>query len=133
MKGLSHRTNRGASHPHHSSFFMGSPPFFSALSPFYTSIHFPFFIYVSVFPRLWVITRPINPYVRVVGKNWIAWYEYGLVRCWAPHYGVGSFLPCTALALSVLFFRRFYEVLNVRSSSATSLGLQGAFIARPRQ
>ena len=29
--------------------------------------------------------------------------EYGLVRHWAPHYGVGSFLPCTALVLSLSF------------------------------
>ena len=50
------------------------PPCLLALFPFYTSIHFPFFIYVSVFPCLGVITRPINPYVRVVGKGWIAWY-----------------------------------------------------------
>ena len=29
--------------------------------------------------------------------------EYGLVRRWAPHYGVGSFLICTALVLSLSF------------------------------
>ena len=28
---------------------------------------------------------------------------YGLVRCWAPHYGVDSFLACTALVLSLSF------------------------------
>ena len=29
--------------------------------------------------------------------------EYGLVRLWAPHYGVGSFLVCIALVLSLSF------------------------------
>ena len=28
---------------------------------------------------------------------------YGLVRCWAPRYGVGSFLACTALVLILSF------------------------------
>ena len=53
--------------------------------------------------------------------------EYGLVRRWAPHHGVGSFLPCTALVLSLSFSSGvFYEMLDVRSSSAISLGFLGA-------
>ena len=48
--------------------------------------------------------------------------EYGLVRRWAPHYGVGSFHVCTALVLSLSFSSGVCEVLSVRSSSATFLG-----------
>ena len=42
--------------------------------------------------------------------------EYGLVRRWAPHYGVGSFLVCTALVLSLSF------------SSGTLLGVERGIV-----
>ena len=88
--------------------FCWTPLPFLALLPFYTSIHFPFSIYVSVFPCLGVITRHINPYVRMVGKSWRAWY--GVWACQA----LGSKWWCWQLSRLycsctefVLFFRRF--------------------------
>ena len=94
---------RGALHSHHSSSFFCPPSFCLALFPFYTSICFPFFIYVSVFPclgQLLVLSILTSEWLGKAGYHGM---EYGLVKRWAPRYGVGSFLACTALVLSLSF------------------------------
>ena len=58
---------------------------------------------------------------------WVCQALGSTLRCW-------QLSPvCCSYTESVLFFRHFCEMLDVKSSSATSLGLQGAFIARPWQ
>ena len=109
------------------------PPFVSALFPFYTSISFPFFTYVSVSPRL----GSYSSYQSIRQSGWKkldsmvwVWVCQALgsaLRCWQL-----SPLCCSCTEF-VIFFRHFCEMLDVRSSSATSLGLQGAFIERPQQ
>ena len=57
---------------------------------------------------------------------WVCQALGSTLRCWQL-----SSLCCSCTE-SVIFFRR-WETLDVKSSSVTSLGLQGAFIARPWQ
>ena len=58
---------------------------------------------------------------------WVCQAMGSTLSCWQPF---TLYCSCTEY---VLFFRRFCEMLDVKSSSATSLGLQGAFIARSWQ
>ena len=114
-------------------FFMGSPPF--------SQLSFPF---ILVFPSR---SSPTCPFFLVRGSylshqsiRQSSWEKLdSMVWVWACQV-LGSTLWCWQLSPAycsctkfVLFFMRFYEALSVRLSSATSLGLQGAFIARPRQ
>ena len=71
--------------------------------PFYTSIQFPFFAYVSVSPCLGQLLVPSIFTSKWLGKAGQHGIGYGLVRCWAPRYGIGSFLICTVLILSLSF------------------------------
>ena len=59
--------------------------------------------------------------------------EYGLVRCWAPHYGVGSFLVCTALVLSLSFSSGVLWGVEHEIVLGHILGPSRSFIARPRR
>ena len=123
-----------ASHPRHSSFLWGLPllPLFSQLS----------FSFILVFPSR---SSPTCPFFLVRGSyssyqsiRQSSWEKLdSMVWVWACQV-LGSTLWCWQLSLAycsctkfVLFFMLFYEVLSVRLSSATSLGLQGSFIVRP--
>ena len=104
------------------SFFGGPPLLTCSLSLLYQYLPPVLHLRVS-FSWFGVFTRPINPYVRVVGKNWIAW-----CGVWARQ-ALGSTLWCWQLSRLycsctefVLFPQTFCEVLSVRSSSATFLG-----------
>ena len=73
------------------------------------------------------MTRPINPYVRVVGGGWEKLNS--MVQSIGLS-GVGLHITMLAVFSLVLllycvchFLQAFCEVLSVRSSSATSLGL----------
>ena len=123
-------------------------PFFFFVGSFYppplSQLSFPFILVFTSrssstcqFFLFGVMTRPINPYIRVVGGGWEKLHS----MVWSMGLS-GAGLHITVLAAFFLvlfmcwvcpFLQAFYEVSSMRSSSATSLGLQGAFIARPRQ
>ena len=111
------------------------------LLPFLSQLSFPF---ILVFPsrssptcQFFLIWGSYSSYQSIRQSCWEKLDS--MVWVWACQ-ALGSALWCWQLSPLycsciefVLFFRRFYETLDVRSSSATSLGLQGAFIARPQQ
>ena len=119
---------RGASYPRPLSPFMGSPPppfilVFSSRSSHTCPLLLVwggYLSYQSIRQSGW---EKLNGMVWV----WVCQALGSTLRCWQ----LSS--PCCSCTESVLFFRRCCETLDVKSSSATSLGLQGAFIARPWQ
>ena len=117
------------------SFFLGSP------SPLLSQLSFPF-ILVSPSRSLptcqfFLVWGSYSSYQSIRQSSWEKLDS--TVWVWACQ-ALGSALWCWQLSPLycfctefVLFFMRFCEMLDVRSSSATFLGLQGAFIARPQQ
>ena len=123
-RSISSDSVRGASYPRPPSFlspFMGSPPppfilVFSSRS----SHTCPFLLVWGGYLSYQSIRQ--NGWEKLNGMVWV-WVCQALgstLRCWQL-----SSLCCSCTE-SVLFFRRCWETLDVKSSSATSLGLQGA-------
>ena len=131
---------RGTSRPHRPPFLLVLPPLFFLVPgktpfqgnelPFYTSISFPFFTYVSVSPRSgWLLV------LSILTSEWLGK---------AGQHGMGMGLSSDGLHIKALaafslvlllywicpFLQAFCEVLGVKSSSAATLDLQGAFTAR---
>ena len=111
---------RGVLHSHHSSSFSFScsPPSFLALFPFYTSIRFPFFSHVSVFPCF--------PYQSSCQSGWekldsMVW-GMGLLGAGLHIKVLAAFSLVLLLYWVCPFLQAFCEVLSVRLFSATLLG-----------
>ena len=140
-RSISSELFRGASRPHRPFLWVRPPPFFLVPGkepPLVNAMNFPF---ILVFPSH---SSSTCPFLLVWGGysscqsshqsgwekldsmvwGWVCQAMGSTLRRWQP-----SPLRCSCTEF-VLFFRLFCEVLGVKSSSATSLDLQGAFIAR---
>ena len=115
------------------SFFLGSPPL--------SQLSFPFILVSpsrsSPTCQFFLVWGSYSSYQPIRQSGWEKLDS--MVWVWACQ-ALGSTLWCWQLSPLycsctefVLFFRRFYEMLDVRLSSVTSLGLQGSCIARPQQ
>ena len=112
----------------------------------------PLLFFSSLFPFILVFTSPssstcqflliwgnYSSYQSIRQSGWekldsMVWsMEYGLVRLWVPHYGVGSFLVCTALVLSLSFSSGALWGVECEIVLGHVLGPSGSCIARPRR
>ena len=139
-RSISSELVRGASRPHRPPFLWIRPPLFSLVPgktlfqgnelPFYTSLSFPFLTYVSVSPRsgwLFVLSILTSEWLGKAGQHGMS---MGLLGDGLHIKALAAFSLMLLLYWICPFLQAFCEVLGVKSSSAASLDLEGAFIAR---
>ena len=140
-RSISSELVRGASRPRRRPFLWVHPPpflWFLGRPPFVNAMSFPF---ILIFPSHFSPTCPFllvwGGYSSCQSSHQSGWEKLdSMVWVWVCQ-AMGSTLRrwqpsplCCSCTEFVLFFRLFCEMLGIKSSSATSLDLQGAFIVR---